>query len=346
VAEGRRPSANTRDAKRAVIRAIKDGTLPEVFKGHEKELCRGAVRGGDIDQLGGVDKWIEWLGWACVVLDEDDYMKVAVHALRNAQKFAATDYGTSRQRDLGQLWADTIRGYLGETAFAKWLDLKFGIKVELDYSVGELEQYLPSDVKSVNGRKPRLNISIKTTKLSGIWLDVPGKQFEHSDAFVLVRIGVPREHFVAFLKLISAIKDKLLKPASEKGIISDAEAEQLWEEIPNFKPVPAYIAGFLEKSAPGGTIRVGEVSKADGEVKMRRRERRFVLNRFLGFWDPADSRYENEVRRRLSSKKKSAEGMPLIFEGIEHFSGGPHFIASSNFLKKKREEWQELIARL
>jgi hypothetical protein len=346
VTERRRPGADTRTAKRAVERAIKDGTLPEVFKGHEKELCRGAVRGGDIDQLGGVDKWIGWLGWSCVVLDEDDYMKVAVHALRNAQKFAATDYGTSRQRDLGQLWTDTIRGYLGETAFAKWLDLKFGIKVELDYSVGELEQYLPSDVKSVNGRRPRLKISIKTTKLSGIWLDVPRRQFEHSDVFVLVRTGVPREHFVAFLKLISAIKDKLLKPASEKGMISDAEAEQLWEEIPNFKPVPAYIAGFLDKSAPEGTIRVGEVREADGEVEKRRKERRFVLNRFLGFWDPADPRCENEVRRLLSSKQKGAEGMPLTFKGIEQFSGGPHFIASSGFLKKKREEWQELIARL
>jgi hypothetical protein len=326
----------------AIKKAIEEGTVPEAFTGHEEELCEGALRGGDVDRLGGVDEWIKWLGWSSVELNEDDYMKVAVRALRNAQKFAATDYGTSRQRDLGQLWTDTIRGYLGETAFAKWLNLTFGIKVELDYSVGKLEQYLPSDIKTVNGRKPRLNISVKTTKLSGIWLDVPGKQFERSDVFVLVRTGVPKEHFVAFLKLISAIKDKLLKPASEKGMISDAEAEQLWEEIPDFRPVPAYIAGFLDKSAPEGSIRVGEVREADGEVKRRR----VVLNRFLGFWDPADSRYGDEVRRLLSSKGKRAEGMSLEFEGIGGFSGGLHFIASSGFLEKKREGWQELIAKL
>jgi len=40
------------------------------------------------------------------------------------------------------------------------------------------------------------------------------------------------------------------------------------------------------------------------------------------------------------------EGMSLEFEGIGGFSGGLHFIASSGFLEKKREGWQELIAKL
>ncbi|MCC6024027.1 MAG: hypothetical protein LM600_04935, partial [Thaumarchaeota archaeon] len=64
-----------------------------------------------MDQLEGFDEWVKWLGWSSVVLDENDYLKAALHALRLAPRVAATDYGTARQRDLGQLWADTIRGF-------------------------------------------------------------------------------------------------------------------------------------------------------------------------------------------------------------------------------------------
>jgi len=39
----------------------------------------------------------------------------------------------------------------------------------------------------------------------------------HSDVYVLVRVGITREHFIAFLKAISVIRDKLFSKAVEHG---------------------------------------------------------------------------------------------------------------------------------
>lgn len=52
-----------------------------------------------------------------------------MHVLRLAPKFAATDYGAVRMRDLGQLLTDAIRGFLGELAFTKWLKARFGVSI-------------------------------------------------------------------------------------------------------------------------------------------------------------------------------------------------------------------------
>ena len=45
---------------------------------------------------------------------------------------------------------------------------------------------------------PKYNIGVKTTKWKGIWLDIPGDQFNHSDIHVLVKIGGGRDHLFAF----------------------------------------------------------------------------------------------------------------------------------------------------
>jgi hypothetical protein len=178
------------------------------------------------------------------VLDENDYLRAALHALYLAPRVVATDYGTARRRDLGQLWADTIRGFLGEIAFAKWLREKYGLVVKLDYRRGSLEEFLPPDIESVNGRLPRLKVSIKTTKLNGIWLDTPGTQIEHSDVFVLARVGVTRGPLIAFLKKISVIRDKLMQIARERGLLSEEELSEIWDSIPEFSP-PARICSGL-----------------------------------------------------------------------------------------------------
>ena len=212
-----------------VERAVEEALLPREYlyiedtRGrirHLDALCDGAVKGGDLESFPDFSSWLEWLAWSTVVLDERDYLKAAVSALSLAPVLAGTDYGSSKQRDLGQLWTDAIRGFLGEIAFANWLKARFGVAAELDYSRGSLSEFLPSDIRSVDGRPPRLRVSIKTTKLRGIWLDVPFKQIEHSDVFVLVRVGVSRHHFLAFLKSISAIRDKLLSRGVELGVIS------------------------------------------------------------------------------------------------------------------------------
>jgi len=302
------------------------------------------VRGLDVDQFAGYDEWVRWLGWASVELDEGDYLRAALYGLHLAPRLAGTDYGTARQRDLGQLWTDTIRGFLGEIAFAKWLRERFGLAVELDYRLGPLEQFLPSDIKRVGGREPRLRVSVKTTKLGGIWLDVPGAQIEHSDVFVLVRVGVTREHFLAFLKKISVIRDKLMKEALERGLLSKEELEEIWGSVPEFRSVPAYVAGFLDKADYAGRLKNRySIIEADGEVK----QKRVIINRYLGFWHPGELAYEKALRDLLRSRgRRVGDDMKVEFEGIGDFSRTLHFIASSGVLRRKMEDWRNLLQRL
>jgi hypothetical protein len=327
-----------------VSSAIRQGELPGAFRGFEEDLCEGAVRGLDVDQLGGLDRYIEWLSWSSAVLNEDDYLKAALHGLRLAPRMAATDYGTARQRDLGQLWADTIRGFLGEIAFAKWLREKYGLAVELDYRRGSLEEFLPSDIKSVNGRQPGLKISIKTTKLNGIWLDVPGAQIEHSDVYVLVRVGVTREHLLAFFKKISVIRDKLMKTALERGLLSEEELSEIWDSVPEFSSLPAYVAGFLDRAELSKHIKNKySIIEADGEVKVKR----VIVNKYLGFWYPDEDIYLKNLREFLRQKGRNIrDDMKIEFEGIGDFSRTLHFVASSGLLKKRKDDWDNVVKRL
>jgi hypothetical protein len=324
--------------------AVDKGELSEAFKGFEKELCEGAVRGLDIDQFENYSEWISWLSWSSIVLDENDYLKAALYALHLAPKLAATDYGTARQRDLGHLWTDIIRGLLGELAFVKWLRERFRLRIELDFRLGRLDEFLPSDIKSVEGRKPKLKISIKTTKLGGIWLDVPYAQTEHSEIFILMRVGARREHFVAFFKKISVIKDKLMKEAIERDLMNKNELEEIWCAVPEFTSMPAYVAGFLNKECFADRLKDRlSIIEADGEVKVKR----VIINKYLGFWHPADPQYEKTLKDFLVSKGRNVrKNMRIEFEGIGDFTRTLHFIASSGVLNKSKDDWRELLRKL
>jgi hypothetical protein len=119
---------------------------------------------------------------------------------------------------------------------------------ELDFRLDSLEEFLPLDIKGIDGRPPKLKVSIKSTKLESIRLDVPGEQIEHSDIFMLVRLDVTREHFLAFLKEISAIRDKLLEEVLKKRFVTEEGLREAWDAIPRFTPIPACIVGFLDKA--------------------------------------------------------------------------------------------------
>jgi hypothetical protein len=352
------------DCVRFLRTELESSSELSAFSGFEDEVCEGAVRGLDVDALCGpqqsqnwrncLQNWLEWLKSAKVVLEQKDYLSAAVYALGLAPRLAATDYGTARQRDLGQLWTDAIRGFLGEIAFVKWLRERHRKRVELDYSVGPLEEYLPRDIKSVDGREPRLNISIKTTKLGGIWLDVPGAQIMHSDVYVLVRVGVTREHFIAFLKAISVIRDKLFSRAVEHGVADEKFLEQVWESLPEFRPVPAYVAGFLPVKRGDHTADFPDmlgalpqsiqcvIHDADCEVKVKRAE----VNSFLGFWHPGRQECREQLVDVLKRKGRDVEGKKVEFAGIGDFTRAWHFLANSGRLKRRDDEWSVLLQLL
>ncbi|GBF09166.1 hypothetical protein apy_08910 [Aeropyrum pernix] len=349
---------NQKTCRSAIVKAVNSGKLPREYllyedikrrTRHVDTLCEGALRGRDIEAFSSLDEWIDWLRWSTVVLDENDYLEAAVHALDLAPRLAGTDYGMSRQRDLGQLWTDTIRGFLGELAFVKWLEREYGIKAMLDYRKGPLEEFLPSDIKEVEKdevrRPPNLKVSIKTTKLRGIWLDVPYRQVDHSDVFVLVRVGVTRMHFLAFLKRISAIRDKMLRRALELGVITEGEAESIWDLIPDFTGIPAYIAGFFDKREYGSAIgRRTAIFLAEGVMKRKK----FVINKFIGYWNPKEDVYKNTVVEHLQRRGviPSRRDVKIEFEGIGEFTKTLHFLVSSGALRRKREEWERIISQL
>ncbi|MEM2483028.1 MAG: hypothetical protein QXI35_08550 [Candidatus Nezhaarchaeales archaeon] len=80
-----------------------------------------------------------------------------------------------------------------------------------------------------------------------MWLDIPYAQLEHSDIFVLVRMGVSRSHFIAFLKEISVIRDKIFRMAKELGM--HFEEDELWSAVPDFTDIPAFVVGFLTRAS-------------------------------------------------------------------------------------------------
>ncbi|MGC9202681.1 MAG: hypothetical protein ACP5HX_08455 [Thermoproteota archaeon] len=217
------------------------------------QALRGAEEGLEINGAS-FDSWFEnRFKYQFVWLDKDDYSKALVRALWLAPVFAGTDFGSSRQRDMAQVWTDTARGFLGEIAISRFLSEKFSLEIALSTERGDLAEFLPKDIMKIRNRNgewrtPNLKVSIKTTKFNGRWLDVPGAQVEHSDVFILVKIGILRHHFLAFLKAISFLKDKLFPRAKKLGELSDEMAKKLWDEIPHFDPIPAYVAGYLNKN--------------------------------------------------------------------------------------------------
>ncbi|MCX8136259.1 hypothetical protein [Pyrobaculum aerophilum] len=327
-----------------VSRAVKQDSTLAIYAEYVSDLCEGAVRSGDVERFSKLDEWLEWLKWSSVVLNHHDYLEVAVRTLRLAPYLRPTDYGTARQRDLGQLWTDAIRGHLGEIAFAKWISEKFGIAIETGLSeLGPLEEFLPSDVIKVNNRPPQLKVSIKTTKLRGVWLDIPYKQIDHSDIFILVRVGVAREHFIAFLKAISVIRDKILATALQQGIISEKESEEIWNLLPDFKPIPAYIVGYFDKRLYIDYIQSEDVIEVDGIIGTRN----ITVRKYLGYWHPEDNRVKESVLARLEQKYGTKiSGYKIRFEGIGDFSKTKHFVVSSGFLKRTERDWRELLAQL
>jgi hypothetical protein len=199
-----------------------------------------------------IESWIEHqFKPNLVTLDQQDYLEAAIQSLRVQFNLASTDFGMSRQRDLGQKWSDTIRGYLGEIALRKYLKQLYQLEITLDHNRGELSQYVNSDVYNVKKigekttRKSNLRISVKTTKANGIWLDIPGQQFYHSDVFILIKLGIGKDHLFSFFKEISFFKDKILKIGQDCNFLDEQEANRIYQQIDSFEPITAYIPGYI-----------------------------------------------------------------------------------------------------
>ncbi|MBI5177879.1 MAG: hypothetical protein HZA04_01300 [Nitrospinae bacterium] len=291
-----------------------------------------AVAGGELEDENEPEEWItQRLLPNTVFIGKDDYARMCINALKILSNVAATDYGSSRQRDMGQLWADMMRGYLGEIAFLKFLE-KWNVKARLDHEKRTLEDYLPMDIHEVQfdgvpPRPPKLRISVKTTKWNGIWLDIPGGQFNHSDIHVLVKVGVGRDHLFAFFKEISVFRDKILKIGEEAGSLTKAESARLYDALPSFKEIPAYITGFAKRDLP----------YSDLPYVGKKGRKNYTITGWNGPIRPGDL---EEIKRREKIDGK------IQFTGIGEFSHDQGYLFNTGTLLWQKEEWDRVVSSM
>lgn len=268
-----------------------------------------------------------------VFIDEDGYARMCIDALKIVGTTAASDYGSSRQRDLGQLWADMTRGYLGELAFKIFLKQN-GIDIELGHEAGELSEYLPNDIHRVKRgseefREPKVKVGIKATKWNGIWFDIPGDQFNHSDFHVLVKVGTGRDHLFAYFKKISVFKDKVLRVGQDIGLLSGDEANALYDKLPTFRPIAAYITGFVEKDA----------EYQDLPYKGRGGRLHYKVKEWNGQIKAGDL-------ARIKAKENLTERGRVEFEGIGSFAHDSGYLFNTGNLKWKKKDWEKVFKEL
>ena len=267
-----------------------------------------------------------------ILLSVHDYLQAFVVSLPMAYIYRKTDYGEPRQRDLGQVVTDSVRGALGEIAFVQLWEKKTGQKILLKADEMKLEEALQSDIQ-IGGKK----IGIKTTKFRGYWLDVPYKQSLYSDLYVLMKIAVPPDHF--FIELFGAneIRSPLLGYIKENLNSADARiyyedmqtaVENFTKKLENFTrlPIPGYFAGYIEQNKIADkfsfisledfsigrkyiTIRGGK-----GTIPGKREDRRKEIVRLVQEYLNRQKSVENDPQLR------ELDNLRIKFEGINNFS--------------------------
>ena len=313
------------------IEQIKDSL--KVDETEAEKILAKAFEGLEIKTYNEIKNWVnERLLKNCVFIDEQGYAQMCVNALKILSTTAATDYGSSRQRDLGQLWADMTRGYLGEYAFVLFLEKRWGIKSKLGHEIGKLEDYLPMDIHQIQRpgeslRTPHLKIGIKAIKWNGIWLDIPNNQFHHSDIHVVVKVGAGRDHLFAFFKTLSVFKDKVLKRGREVGVLTDHESEVLFNSLPSFRPIPAYICGFVKKNAQYFAL----------SYEGKKGRKNFTITGWNG---PIQHGDLEKIKQMENVQGK------VTFEGSGEFSHDSGYLFNTGNLLWEDAHWKELCTQL
>lgn len=314
---------------------IVDASHGRIAKSDAHDLLFKAIMGGEIEapEKSSITAWIaDRLIPNCAYIDETGYAKMCVDALKILHSTAGTDYGSTRQRDMGQLWADMTRGYLGELAMKQIFEERWGVVIDLDHEVGKLADYLPLDIHRVTKRgevprTPNIKVSVKTTKAIGIWMDIPGIQFSHSDIHLLVKVCAGRDHLFSFFKSISVFKDKVLKKGVESGSLSESESSALFTRLPDFRPIPAYICGFAKKDGDFGPL----------SYKGHKGRKNFEITGWAGPFDPKDIETIKE--------KEGIQGK-VSFSGIGEFTDQARYLFNTGSLFWKEKEWKALMDRL
>ena len=302
-----------------------------------ERLYTSSFKSGEFSTPDECGKWLKnRLKENTIFLDKSDYEEMCLNALKVLNNFPGTDFGSSRQRDFNQKWADTTRGYLGEKAFQKFLLQKFKINSKLKHTSGERKDYDGTDIDQIkkkgeeNFRQPQKNIGVKTTKFNGIWLDIPGQQFEHYEYHVLIKLILEINHIFSFFKEISIFKDKLLKRAIEKGYFTNREAESFFSEIPSLTRIPAYIAGFVES-------REFLLNRSEYEYTGKKGIKHYTIISWKGKYKQS---FLSDIKNRYNIEGE------VKFQSIGKFSHQDAYIFNTNSLRWSNTDWKSLVDSL
>lgn len=301
---------------------------------NSETFYKKSLLSGEFSNESSFEDWIEnRLKKNVIFLNKSDYEEMCLNSLKSLRNFAETDFGSSRQRDFNQKWADTTRGYLGEKAFQKFLLKRFEIKSKLKHKKGELSDFIHTDIHAIKrkGEKKlqslRKTISIKTTKLNGMWLDIPGAQFHHSDYHVLIKLILEQNHMFSFFKEISIFKDKLLRRAVEKGYFKKHEADNFFNTIPSLDKIPAYITGFVKS----------QNFKSNYKYKGKKGHIHYTITSWRG-------KYKHSFLTRIKDKESITGN--VNFQGINKFSHDDAYIFNTGNLNWSDSDWKTLIKSL
>lgn len=319
--------------------------LEEVYN----TLMRGAINSGETeDSPETIEKWFkDRFKTNCVILDKDDYSRALIRSLWIAPNLASLDFSGGRLRDFAQLWTDTARGFLGEIAIQKFLKENFNFNMHIETRRGEVEEFMPSDIFVMEKgkkkpRKSKTKVSIKTGKFNGRWLEIPESQFKQSDVFVFVKLGISRYHFSAYLKTLKTI-EQIFKRGKELNELDEKQIKILSKEIPEWTPIPAYIAGFVEKSKLNLPVhalnfrtprkrKIGE----DGQRPISRIE----IEGGVGLFS-----YESVGEVKEVKACGITNDTPIVIAGIGKEVDG-NFYASSGKLMFRKQDWKSLVDSL
>ncbi len=295
------------------------------------KIISAAILGRETDNSDSdIENWItNQLLPNTVLIDKAGYTEMCIDALKTTSTMVLSDFGSSKQRDFGQAWSDTIRGYLGEYAVVKFLKEKYGLDSKLAHQRGTPGTFYDSDISEVyvggTWRKPSVNVGIKTAKYNGLWLDVPSSQFPKSNYHVQVKTGAGSTHLFSFFKDLSVFKDKILPAGISGNYLTQKEADEIWNDIPAFKPIPAYITGFA----------IRDINYLPLDYAGHKGRIHYKINEYRGL---VPANYKAQIR----SLEKLNVNAKVDFESIGDFSSNK-FVFNTGSLKRTNEEWKDLV---
>ncbi|MEM3448601.1 MAG: hypothetical protein QXG08_06745 [Candidatus Methanomethyliaceae archaeon] len=307
-----------------------------------EQVFKSARDGLEYDGISFED-WLEKrFKYQLVWLDSNDYARALTRALWLAPHFAGTDFGSSRQRDMGQEWTDTARGFMGEIAVGKFLKDKFNVETLPVTRRGAAEEFMETDIDDIvlpNGQKgkSKIKVSVKTGKFNSRWLDV-GTQYTYSDVYMFVKVGVLRTHFLSFLKDISFLKDKLFPRAVALKELGEEESRTLWDEVPTLQPLPAYIAGYINKPNPNSPI-----TSLKWRVRKGRKSQSIVITQGVGIMNAETIRSFGAIKQYDPEGNLPIEIEPIIKQLEQRDT---HFLASCGGLLWGNKNMTSLMERI